>query len=97
MTSVSYPNVGPTYTYSFDSMSRPTGLTDQNNYAAVSSVQYAPSNQMERRRAFTMAGPISCWATRSRWAKTLNFSIRRRYVRIRSVSIFAISGRLLAS
>ena len=27
-------------------MSRPTGLTDQNNYAAVSSVQYAPSNQM---------------------------------------------------
>jgi len=46
MTSVSYPNAGPTYTYSFDSMSRPTGLTDQNNYAAVSSVQYAPSNQM---------------------------------------------------
>ena len=46
MTSVSYPNAGPTYTYSFDSMSRPIGLTDQNNYAAVSSVQYAPSNQM---------------------------------------------------
>ena len=46
MTSVSYPNAGPTYTYSFDSVSRPIGLTDQNNYAAVSSVQYAPSNQM---------------------------------------------------
>ena len=46
MTSVSYPNAGPTYTYSFDSLSRPIGLTDQNNYAAVSSVQYAPSNQM---------------------------------------------------
>jgi RHS repeat-associated protein len=40
MTSVSYPNAGPTYTYSFDSMSRPIGLTDQNNYAAVSNVQY---------------------------------------------------------
>jgi hypothetical protein len=46
MTSVSYPNAGPTYTYSFDSLSRPTGLTDQNNYAAVSGAQYAPSNQM---------------------------------------------------
>ncbi len=43
MTSVSYPNAGPTYTYSFDNMSRPTGLTDQNNYAAVSSVQYGGS------------------------------------------------------
>jgi hypothetical protein len=46
MTSVSYPNAGPTYTYSFDSISRPIGLTDQNHYAAVSSVQYAPSDQM---------------------------------------------------
>ena len=43
MTSVSYPNAGPTYTYSFDSMSRPIGLTDQNNYAAVSGVQYGGS------------------------------------------------------
>jgi RHS repeat-associated protein len=50
MTSVSYPNAGPTYTYSFDNMSRPTGLTDQNNYAAVSGVQYgganAPANEL---------------------------------------------------
>ena len=43
MTSVSYPNAGPTYTYSFDSISRPIGLTDQNNYAAVSGVQYGGS------------------------------------------------------
>ena len=52
MTSVNYPTTysyiypnlvataGPTYTYSFDAMSRPIGLTDQNNYAAVSGVQY---------------------------------------------------------
>ena len=46
MTSVSYHNAGPTYTYSFDSMGRPIGLTDQNNYAAVSGGQYGPSNQM---------------------------------------------------
>src|ERR1700681_2945278 len=50
MTSVSYPNAGPTYTYSFDSIGRPTGLTDQNNYAAVSGVQYggscAPANEL---------------------------------------------------
>jgi RHS repeat-associated protein len=44
MISVSYPNAGPTYTYSFDSMSRPIGLTDQNNYAAVSGVQYGGSS-----------------------------------------------------
>src|ERR1700730_4345322 len=62
MTSVNYPTTypfvypnlvptpGPTYTYSFDSMHRPTGLTDQNSYAAVSSVQYggpcAQANQL---------------------------------------------------
>ena len=43
-----YPNVvatgGPTYTYSFDTMSRPLGLTDQNNHAAVSGVQYGGAN-----------------------------------------------------
>jgi hypothetical protein len=50
-----YPNLvaaaGPTYTYSYDSASRPIGLTDQNNYAAVSNVVYggstcAQSNQL---------------------------------------------------
>jgi RHS repeat-associated protein len=62
MTSVNYPttyswngtslvpSAGPAYTYSFDAMSRPTGLTDQNNYAAVSGVVYggacAQSNQL---------------------------------------------------
>ena len=56
MTSVNYPTsysfvypnlvatAGPTYTYSFDSMSRPIGLTDQNSYAAVSNVQYGGTN-----------------------------------------------------
>jgi len=48
MTSVQYPSTssgaGPTYTYSFDTMSRPIGLTDQNNYAAVSGVQYGGAN-----------------------------------------------------
>jgi hypothetical protein len=52
MTSVTYPTTysfvypnlvaseGPTYTYSFDSMARPIGPTDQNNSAVVSGVQY---------------------------------------------------------
>ena len=48
MSSVQYPSTssgaGPTYTYSFDSMSRPIGLTDQNQYAAVSAVQYGGAN-----------------------------------------------------
>jgi RHS repeat-associated protein len=58
MTSVNYPttyswngsqlvaNTGPTYTYAFDAMSRPTGLTDQSNNTAVSNVQYNPANQL---------------------------------------------------
>ena len=56
MTSVNYPNAGPTYRYSFDSMSRPVGLTDQNNYAAVSGVQYgganAPANELSSMNYF---------------------------------------------
>ena len=58
MTSVSYPSTlsyngtqqvittGPKYTYSFDAMDRPTGLTDQNNNADVSNVTYNPANQL---------------------------------------------------
>ena len=58
MTSVNYPttsgwngsqlvpHTGPTYTYSFDAMSRPTGLTDQNSNTAVSGVSYNPANQL---------------------------------------------------
>jgi RHS repeat-associated protein len=62
MTSVNYPTwysyvypnlvatAGPTYTYSADTMGRPTGLTDQSNNVVVSGVVYggacAPSNQM---------------------------------------------------
>ena len=45
MKTVSYPNAGPTYRYAFDGMDRPTGLTDQTNYAAVSGVQYGGTNQ----------------------------------------------------
>jgi RHS repeat-associated protein len=58
MTSVTYPttysnsgstlvpNTGPTYTYSFDAMYRPTGLTDQNNNTLVNNVAYNPANQL---------------------------------------------------
>ena len=37
---------GPTYTYSFDAMYRPTGLTDQSNNTDVSSVTYNAANQL---------------------------------------------------
>jgi hypothetical protein len=37
---------GPKYTYSFDSMDRPTGLTDQSNNTDVSNVTYNAANQL---------------------------------------------------
>jgi RHS repeat-associated protein len=37
---------GNTYTYSFDSMMRPTGLTDQNSNTLVSNVTYNAANQL---------------------------------------------------
>jgi hypothetical protein len=40
------PTAGPTYTYSFDAMDRPTGLKDQNSNTDVSNVQYNAANQM---------------------------------------------------
>ena len=58
MTSVNYPSTyawngtqfvttsGPTYTYSFDAMYRPMGLTDQNNNTIVNSVSYNAANQL---------------------------------------------------
>ena len=46
MTSVGYPLSGPTYTYSFDSMSRPAGLTDQSSNTIVSGLGYGPANEM---------------------------------------------------
>ena len=58
MTSVTYPdtwsysgtslvdNPGNTDTYSFDSMMRPTGLTDQNSNTLVSNVTYNAANQL---------------------------------------------------
>jgi RHS repeat-associated protein len=67
MTSVNYPTTypfvspnlvptpGPTYTYSYDSMSRPTGLTDQNNYAAVSGVQYGGSTCAQANRLLSIS------------------------------------------
>jgi RHS repeat-associated protein len=58
-TSVQYPSTysynpsgqlvttpGPKYTYSFDSMDRPTGLTDQSNTTDVSNVTYNAANQL---------------------------------------------------
>jgi RHS repeat-associated protein len=60
MTSVNYPETwawssqtnnlvstnGPTYTYSFDAMDRPTGLKDQNNNTIVNNVTYNAANQL---------------------------------------------------
>ncbi len=59
MTSAGYPTTwtytgggvaqstpGPTYTYSFDSMSRLAGMTDQNNNTDVSNVTYNAANQL---------------------------------------------------
>ncbi len=58
MTSVKYPHTasyngmaivytdGPTYTYSFDAMHRPTGLTDQNSNTIVNNVTYNAANQL---------------------------------------------------
>jgi RHS repeat-associated protein len=59
MTSVNYPSTfsynsggqlvttpGSTYTYSFDAMYRPTGLTDQSNNTDVSNVTYNAANQL---------------------------------------------------
>ena len=56
--SVSYPETwawngtawcqtaGPTYTYSFDAMYRPTGLKDQNSNTIVNNVSYNAANQL---------------------------------------------------
>ena len=50
MTSVSYPATaagsGPVYTNAFDSLSRLSGLTDQNNNTDVSGVNYDAANQL---------------------------------------------------
>lgn len=51
--SVSYPLGGNTYTYSFDSIHRPSTLTDQNNNQVVSSVQYNAANQILSMNYFT--------------------------------------------
>ena len=40
------PTTGPTYTYSFDAMDRPTGLKDQNNNTLVNNVTYNAANQL---------------------------------------------------
>ena len=60
ITSVTYPSTvsynsstqsfsttpGPTYTYSFDSVHRYNGLTDQNNNQLASNIQYGPSSEL---------------------------------------------------
>ncbi len=40
------PSSGPAYTYAFDAMYRPTGLTDQNNNTVVNNVSYNAANQL---------------------------------------------------
>jgi RHS repeat-associated protein len=50
VTTVGYPAViggpGPSYAYSFDTLGRPIGLTDNTNSAVVSNVQYGPANEL---------------------------------------------------
>jgi len=45
MATVAYPNSGPTFTNSFDNMSRPTGMT-QGSSSIVSGVSYGPANEL---------------------------------------------------
>src|SRR5271165_2177112 len=46
VTSVSYPQSGPTYINQFDSMGRLSGMTDQSNNPIVNSVSYNAANQL---------------------------------------------------
>ncbi len=50
LSSVTYPTdaygTTPQFTYSFDAMMRPSGMTDQTNYAVVSNVTYGPANEL---------------------------------------------------
>jgi RHS repeat-associated protein len=50
VTTVGYPAViggpGPSYAYSFDTLGRPIGLTDNANSAVVSNVQYGPASEL---------------------------------------------------
>ncbi len=47
---VTYPTdaygATPQFTYSFDTMMRPSGMTDQTNYPVVSNVTYGPANEL---------------------------------------------------
>ena len=40
------PVAGPSYTYSFDAMGRPTGLTNESSVAVVGGVQYGAANEL---------------------------------------------------
>jgi hypothetical protein len=76
MTSVNYPTTyswngsqlvpatGPTYTTSFDAMSRPSSMVDQTNATKVNNITYNPANQLT---AVTYFG-----ANESRTYNTLN-------------------------
>src|SRR5260370_22624858 len=46
MTSIGYPAGGPSYTYSFDGMMRPSVMTGQSNVQVVNNVQYGPANEL---------------------------------------------------
>jgi len=49
LTNVTYPNLGgstPRFTYAYDTMMRPQGMTDQNNASVVSSVDYGAANEL---------------------------------------------------
>ncbi len=46
MTSMSYPNSGPTYSYTFDTMGRMNGMTDSNNNTLVNGITYGPAGEL---------------------------------------------------
>jgi len=49
LTSIQYPSPNPlTLTYTLDSLERPTGLADNNNYTWAANVQYNPANQITK-------------------------------------------------
>jgi hypothetical protein len=50
LSSVTYPTDGygttPQFTYQFDPMMRPSGMTDQTNFSVVNNVTYGPANEL---------------------------------------------------
>jgi RHS repeat-associated protein len=46
MTSVVYPNAGPTYNFTYNSMGRPSGMTQSGGGTLVSNITYGPAGEL---------------------------------------------------